>query len=130
MIRKGSFFYSVIHEKCPRCQEGDLFKNKHMYSLRDIGGMPDQCPVCGQDYRIEDGFFLGATYVSYAMGIAISVPVLAILAVVFHLDILVILPILLVILVLLTPPIVRYSRSIWFNFFVHYDPDWKKETGK
>lgn len=126
-MKKGTFLYSVIKEKCPRCQEGNLFKHPNIYSLRDIGGMPDKCPVCGQDFLMEDGFFLGATYVSYGIAIAISVPILAVMAMVFHVDILLILPVILVVLTLLLPPIMRYSRSIWFNFFVHYDPHWREK---
>lgn len=125
-MKKGTFLYSVIREKCPRCQEGDLFKDPHMYSLHDIGGMPEKCPVCGQDFMIEDGFFLGATYVSYAIAIAIAVPVMAFMALVLDTGIWIILAAILVILLLLLPPVMRLSRSIWFNFFVHYDADWKK----
>lgn len=123
-MNKG-FMYSVIKEKCPRCNEGELFVHKGLWSLKDIGKTHDKCDVCGQDFRMEDGFFLGATYVSYAFGIAIAVPTVVILALFFKVDFLIILGIIAFILAILTPPIVRYSRSIWFNMFVFYDKDWK-----
>lgn len=123
-MQKG-FVYSVIKEKCPRCNEGDLFVHKGLWSLKEIGKMPDRCPVCNQDFKMEDGFFLGATYVSYAMAIAVAVPLLLVLAVGFHVDFLIILGVMVVVLALLTPPMVRTSRSIWFNMFVYYEKDWK-----
>lgn len=123
-MKKG-FMYSVIKEKCPRCNEGDLFKHKGLWSLKEIGKTHDKCSVCGQDFKMEDGFFLGATYVSYAFCIAIAVPILLVLAVGFQVDFLIILGVIGVVLALFTPPIIRYSRSIWFNMFVHYEKDWK-----
>lgn len=117
--------YSVIKEKCPRCNEGELFKHKGLWSLKEIGKTHDKCSVCGQDFKMEDGFFLGATYVSYAFCIAIAVPILLVLAVGFQVDFLIILGVIGVVLALFTPPIIRYSRSIWFNMFVHYEKDWK-----
>jgi uncharacterized protein (DUF983 family) len=88
--------------------------------------MPDNCPVCGQDFKIEDGFYLGATYVSYAITVALMVPLLAISYFLFNLDFMWLLPVMVVLLVLLMPPILRISRAIWINFFVHYNPEWKK----
>lgn len=123
-MEKG-FWYSVVKDKCPRCNEGNLFINKNWYTIRNIGAMPDRCSVCGQDFRVEDGFYLGATYVSYGITVAITVPILALAYVLFHLDFMLLLPIFILLLVILMPPIVRVSRSIWFNFFVHYDPEWK-----
>ncbi len=128
-MRKG-FIYSVVHDKCPRCNEGDLFVNKNWYTAKNIGVMPDQCAVCGQDFKIEDGFFLGATYVSYALTIALTVPLLAVSYFVFNLDFMWMLPVLAVLLFLLMPPILRLSRSIWINFFVYYEEDWKKYAHK
>lgn len=120
------FIYSVVKGKCPRCNEGNLFINKNRYTAKNIGKMPDNCPVCGQDFKIEDGFYLGATYVSYAITVALMVPLLAISYFLFNLDFMWLLPVMVVLLVLLMPPILRISRAIWINFFVHYNPEWKK----
>lgn len=127
-MEKGTFWYSVVKEKCPRCQEGNLFVSNNWYSLRNIGGMPDRCSVCGQDFKMEDGFFLGATYVSYGITIAITVPLLAAAYVLFHLEYMQLLPLFVALLVILMPPVLRVSRSIWFNFFVHYEADWSSKA--
>lgn len=120
----------MVKEKCPRCNEGDLFKHKGLWNLKDIGATHERCSVCNQDFMMEDGFYLGATYVSYAIAIGIAVPILTILSLGFGVDFLIILGVILAVLLVLTPPMMRYSRSIWFNFFVHYDKDWKKENEK
>lgn len=122
---KNGFMYSVVKDKCPHCNEGDLFVNKNWYKLKGIGEMPDQCAVCGQDFKVEDGFYLGATYVSYGLTVALTVPILAIAFFAFDLDFMALLPLLVVVVLVLTPPIVRVSRSIWINFFVHYEKDWR-----
>jgi len=129
-MEKGTFWYSVVKEKCPRCQEGDLFVSNNWYSLKNIGGMPDRCPICRQDFKMEDGFFLGATYVSYGITIGITVPVLAIIYFIFKIDYAQMLPIFIALLIALIPPVVRVSRSIWFNIFVGYEDDWKNLYAK
>ena len=35
--------------------------------------MPKTCPVCGQPTEKEPGFYYGTGYVSYALGVAISI---------------------------------------------------------
>jgi uncharacterized protein (DUF983 family) len=120
-MQKG-FWYSVIKEKCPRCNEGDLYVNR-FWSYTSIAKMPDNCPVCRQDYRIEDGFFLGATYISYAISVLLTIITLGIMRYFFHSPFPVIAGIMVIELIILLPAIVRISRSVWFNIFVHYEPE-------
>ena len=35
--------------------------------------MNDRCPVCGLHFNREPGYFLGAMYISYGLGIAVIV---------------------------------------------------------
>jgi uncharacterized protein (DUF983 family) len=39
--------------------------------------MPKRCPVCGQDYQIEPGFYLAAMWVSYPIVIALIIGFIA-----------------------------------------------------
>lgn len=64
--------YSIIHFKCPYCHEGDFF-SAHPYNLAKTGDTPDNCPVCKGKFAIEPGFYYGAMYVSYAIGVGVSV---------------------------------------------------------
>jgi uncharacterized protein (DUF983 family) len=100
---------ALLRQRCPRCCQGKIF-----------GGffrMNDPCPVCGLVFQREEGYFLGAMYVSYLLG--------SVLAGLFYwavytwdpdlgptpfalLFFLVYLP--------LTPFIWRYSRTGWIHF--------------
>jgi hypothetical protein len=90
-------------------------------------GMYYACPDCGVVYGRENGYFTGAMYVSYALG----VPLLSLLCVVvalisgwpFELVLLVsglyFLP--------FVPALFRYSRVIWMHFDRLVDPDLESE---
>ncbi|MGB3548809.1 MAG: DUF983 domain-containing protein [Saprospiraceae bacterium] len=50
--------------RCPRCRQGRLFPTAS-YSASRPFEMHDKCPLCGQDYVIEPGFYYGAMFISY-----------------------------------------------------------------
>lgn len=45
--------------RCPKCGEGKLFTR--------LFSMADACPVCGLDYRREQGYYIGAMYINYGI---------------------------------------------------------------
>jgi len=51
--------WAFVRLRCPRCCRGRMFHGAF--------GMHDPCPVCGLIFRREDGYFLGAMYVSYVI---------------------------------------------------------------
>jgi uncharacterized protein (DUF983 family) len=65
---------ALIRLKCPRCRKGDMFAYS-AYNLKKFDKMPERCPVCGQAYEPEVGFYWGAMYISYAFSVAIFVVV-------------------------------------------------------
>jgi hypothetical protein len=72
MLEKGTKSYSILHLKCPYCQEGDFFVS-HPYDLRRAGDTYERCQLCHRKFSIEPGFYYGAMYVSYGMGVAVAV---------------------------------------------------------
>lgn len=68
----------IIGRKCPACRKGDYFKHKHGYRLKEMGNFQDGCKVCGQNFRIEPGFYFGAAYVSYGINVVIMLLCLAV----------------------------------------------------
>jgi Protein of unknown function (DUF983) len=92
--------------------------------------MPDTCPVCGQKYELQTGFYFGTGFVSYGITVFLSGLTFVLwwfaIGMGIH-DGRVWWWLLLnaALLVLLQPPIQRISRSIWIAVFVKYDPDWK-----
>lgn len=97
--------------------------------------MPDICPVCGQKFDLEPGFWYGTGYVSYALAVAISVTTFVAWYVligvstddnrIFHWLILNA-----VILLVAQPWIMRLSRVIYMLFFVTYDKNFSVSKPK
>ncbi len=120
MFSKGNKLFSIFASKCPRCHEGEVFKEKNPYKLGHIFDMHVQCSVCGQRYEIERGFFYGSMYVNYALAIALSVAVFVALEVLYPVDFKVYLIVNASLLLLLTPIVARIGRLLWMNLFIHY----------
>lgn len=121
--------WSVLRNKCPRCRRGDLFQNANPYDLKKMMKMPDTCPVCGQPFEIEVGFYYGTSFVSYALAVAVSVASFIAWKVIIGMSLqdnrlFWWMGINAVLLLLLQPVLMRLSRSIWIYFFVWYDPAW------
>ncbi|HEX5002883.1 MAG TPA: DUF983 domain-containing protein [Bacteroidia bacterium] len=120
-MKKGSKLYSILNNKCPRCQEGSFFIYENAYNLKTFTKMHKSCPVCGQNYEPEPGYYYGAMYVSYALNVAILVAVWVATAVLFEdmgswwfvfwagLA-----------GITLAPLTFRLARLTWINFFVKY----------
>lgn len=123
LIGKGSRLNSIVRMKCPRCQEGDFFVS-HPYDLKNAGEMHEHCPSCGLKYSKEPGFYYGAMYVNYALGVALFVT----LWVSFNLFFPNVstgwqIGIIIFFTVILTPYLYALSKIIWANFFIKYDKD-------
>jgi len=91
--------------------------------------MPENCPVCGQLFEIEVGFYYGTGFVSYALAVAISVASFVAWKVIVGMSLddnrlFWWLGVNAVLLVVLQPLLMRLSRAIWIYFFVWYDPEW------
>jgi len=131
--KRQGYLSSVLSCRCPRCREGKLFKNKVSISLKKNMAMPVLCPVCRQPTEKEPGFYYGTGYVSYALGVAISVTTFVAWFVLIGMSVndnrfFYWLIANAVILVVLQPWLMRLSRSFWISWFVKYDPDWKIHT--
>jgi len=103
-------------------------KNPFHWRLSKIFDMYEDCPVCGQHYELETGFWFGTGYVSYALGVAFSVFTLILYAVIFGMSfwdnsIFYWLGVNGVLLVLIQPWLMRISRAVYLYFFVYYDED-------
>jgi len=115
--------------KCPRCRRGPMFKDPNAYrklKLSHIFDMYDNCPVCGQKYDLEAGFWYGTGYVSYALAVAISVATFIAWLVLIGVSatdnrVFWWLGTNALILVVLQPWLMRLSRVIYIRFFVRYD---------
>jgi len=118
---KGTKLYSIFTGKCPVCHEGEMYLEKNPYKITKIMEMHDHCSHCGKKFKIEPSFFFGAMYVSYGVGVAIAVAAFIISYFFIGMERNYSFLAIILTLVILFPLIVRISRNIWINFFVHYD---------
>lgn len=128
---KPNLLLSILSNHCPRCRRGDLYKQRNPYKLKGLMLMNEECPVCGQTTDMEPGFYYGTSYVSYALGVAISVATFIAWWVIIGFSLhdnrfFWWMGVNAVILVLMQPLLMRLSRTIWLSFFVRYSPRWKQ----
>jgi hypothetical protein len=93
--------------------------------------MPETCPVCGQPFEIEVGFYYGTGFVSYALAVAVSVASFIAWKLTIGMSLndnrlFWWLGVNALLLVVSQPILMRLSRAIWIYFFVRYDPDWSR----
>ncbi len=112
---------SIIRMKCPRCRKGNLFVTKNPYSFKNGLTMPDSCQVCGQDFKIEPGFYIGALWTSFPIVILILALLSVILLVLLGLSLELFFVLITIFLLALQPPIIRLGRSIWIHIFVGFE---------
>ncbi|WP_425607785.1 DUF983 domain-containing protein [Pinibacter soli] len=118
--------------KCPRCRQGDMFVNKNPYQLKETMKMNETCPVCGQPFNLEVGFYYGSSYISYAFTVALSVATFVAWWVLIGFSLadgdhrlFYWIGINAVVLIVLQPYLMRLARRGWLSFFARYDKDWR-----
>lgn len=72
---------------------------------------------------MEPSFFFGAMYVSYAVNVAIGIAVFVICWGFIGVGMLASFAAIFAVLVFLMPIILRWSRTLYINMFVSYDPN-------
>jgi Protein of unknown function (DUF983) len=133
-----NYLLTVFTNKCPRCRRGNMFINNSAYkhlSLKNIFDMPEKCTECGQRFDLEPGFWVGTSYVSYALTVALSVATFVAWVVLIGVStednrIFWWLGLNALALVVLQPWIMRLSRVLYIRFFVSYDSNYKNSLPK
>ncbi|WP_244535893.1 DUF983 domain-containing protein [Hymenobacter psychrotolerans] len=101
-----------------------MFRHSALH-LTKFDDMYESCPVCGQHYEPEVGFYWGAMYISYGFSTAIVVLTGVLL---FYLandpPLWVYITSVAVVVLALTPLLFRYARVVMLYFFggIRYDP--------
>jgi hypothetical protein len=137
-IPTPNFIWSILGMKCPRCRRGPMFTNNNPYKsvkLSHIFDMPEKCPECRQRYDLEQGFWYGTGYVSYALAVALSVSTFVAWWVLIGIStddnrIFWWLGFNALLLIVVQPWLMRLSRVIYLYFFVGYDSNYKENKPK
>ena len=123
MLKKGNKLYSIFTGSCPRCHQESMYLNKNPYILSETLKMHERCSKCNTKYKIEPSFFYGSMYVSYAVGIIFAFMAFVVSFGIFDSGRNIAFLCIILTLVICLPIILRLSRNIWINFFMHYDKD-------
>jgi len=108
----------IIFATCPRCHEGHIFKP----GLPGLVTMNDHCAVCGLNFMREPGYYTGAMYVSYFLGVGTILPVATYLGVYAEWPLWIVFAIVLIQTLLSMLIFLRLSRTIWLYFDHTLDP--------
>lgn len=123
MFKKGTKLYSILFNKCPRCHAGDFMVEKNIFKLGKSFKMKENCSKCRLKYMMEPSFYYGAMYVTYGITVGISIVTFMISTLLFNLNLLQSFIPIVIVLVLTAPISLRFSRIIWINIFIHYNPN-------
>ena len=92
-----------------------------MFSARALK-MHRRCPECALDFEPESGYYLGAMYVSYALGIFTVLPVALLLVFWLEVSLAVTLALMVAQTLLTMLFMYRASRVIWLHIDFALDP--------
>lgn len=121
------FISSVLRSKCPKCNLDNLYVDNNPYHLSTLSVMKKKCGCCGQSFEPETGFYYGAMYVSYGLGVAVMVVPAMLMYLIFDLGFGALLTFVITTYIVGFPLFFRYSRNIWLNIFVRFDPELHKK---
>ena len=108
---------SLLTDRCPQCHKGKVFQHANLFSFKTIH-MNHACPVCNLDFQKEPGFYWGAMYASYALGVAEAF-ITYFICQIFGAGTYdwINLCVIVAVLLLLSPFNFRFSRLIWLYVF-------------
>ena len=130
MFGKGSKIYAMITGCCPKCHEESMYLDANPFNVLKIYAMHETCSHCKQVYKIEPSFFFGAMFVSYGLGVLIGIITFLVSHFVFQANLKTAFISIVVALILSNTLIMRMSRNIWINIFIHFDKNWKENLSK
>ena len=114
--------YSILKFKCPRCHKGEFLKNRNLFVFKDLGLYRKECSHCKLKYSKETGFYYGAMYISYGLGVALFVANWVAFTVLFkEYNVWNLIISICVSTILLSPYIFNLSKIIWINLFYGYE---------
>ena len=99
--------------RCPRCRKGAIFSGLLRTHTR--------CPVCNIVFERGAGYFTGAMYVSYTLGIFLTLPVWFTLLYTRQ-PLGLVLSASIAAVLLLMPVSFHYSRTIWLHLDYRLEP--------
>jgi len=110
----------IFEQRCPRCRLGKIFPRSVFWGFPK---MHEHCPVCGLRFEREPGYFLGAMYFSFGIGIVTVAVIAAILWTATGWWITKATTWAMVLFLPLAPAITLFARVLWIYLDQTVDPD-------
>ncbi|MBC8046484.1 MAG: DUF983 domain-containing protein [Fimbriimonadaceae bacterium] len=85
--------------------------------------MPKHCANCNLGYFPEAGFYYGAMWISYLVGILMSVIIICVLMFGFHVETKWAFAGFVLFHILFSPYLFKFSRALWLSFYVNQHRD-------
>jgi len=120
MSKGKSLLADILHQRCPRCRSGKIFRGSAFLGFPKMNAL---CPVCQLRFEREAGYFLGAMYISYGLALTIIAVVAALLWFITGWWITSDVIWAVVIFLPLAPAITYFSRVLWIYLDQTVDPD-------
>jgi uncharacterized protein (DUF983 family) len=119
-VAKPSTLRSIFRQRCPRCRMGRIYR----YSIfRGFPKMCDRCGICDLKFEREPGYFLGAMYFSFALGVLIMAPIAILLWLLTGWWITKVILWATVLFLPFAPTIALFSRVLWIYLDQSIDPE-------
>src|SRR5216684_2274015 len=116
----SSTLAAMFHQRCPRCRLGSIFR----YSIyRGFPRMYERCSICDLKFQREEGYFLGAMYISFGLALVIIALLAALLWVITGWWITKDMIWALVLFLPLAPAISLFARVLWIYLDQTFDPE-------
>ena len=117
---KPSTLASILEQRCPRCRIGRIFR----YSIfRGFPKMCERCSICDLKFEREPGYFLGAMYFSFALGVLVMAPIALLLWYLMGWWITKVILWAVILFLPFAPTITLFARVLWIYLDQSIDPE-------
>ena len=123
LIIRGTKLYSIIFNKCPKCHVGSFWDSNNPFKnmIDSRKNSSSSCVKCKLIFEIEPGFWYGAMYISYIIGVGAMIVLWSLIASTMpQINVLNEILILVIAIVLISPINYHVSRLVWINLFIKY----------
>lgn len=117
---KPSTLASILKQRCPRCRIGRILQSS---IFRGFPKMCERCPVCDLKFEREPGYFLGAMYFSFALGVLIMAPIAVLLWYLTGWWITKVILLAVILFLPFAPSVTLFARVLWIYLDQTIDPE-------
>jgi uncharacterized protein (DUF983 family) len=111
---------AILRQMCPRCRAAKIFR-KSIFT--GFPRMLERCPNCGLKFEREQGYFLGAMYISFGLALATIALIAALLWAITSWWITTDVIWAVVLFLPLAPSISPFARVLWIYLDQTFDPE-------